>query len=153
MSQSELEQTAEPLPAVRGPGHLLLSLPQLFTSEIMLMQSVLAEFSARPLLHVMPQVELEHVAEPVLAVKGPAHLLLALPQLLTSDAVLTQSVPAAFSTKPGLHARSHAEFAQTAEPVPAVRGPAHLLLSFPQLLTSMTVLTFGAQSVFAALRV
>ena len=46
-----------------------------------------------------------------------------------------------------------AELEQIAEPVPDVRGPAHLLLSLPQLFTSVTRLTVGAQSVFAALRV
>lgn len=57
-------------------------------------QSVLAEFNVIPLLHAMLHAELEQTAEPELAVRGPGHLLLALPQLFTSEVVLTQSVPA-----------------------------------------------------------
>ena len=86
-SQAEFVQIAEPVPAVSGPGHLLFSLPQLLTSVTVLTvgaQSVFAEFSVKPLLQVIAQVDAAQVAVPVLAVNGLGHLLFDLPQLLTS---------------------------------------------------------------------
>ena len=115
-------------------------------------QSLAAELNENPVLHVMPHTPLLHVATPEIgASRGVLHLLFLVPQLLTSEEYdeLMQSVPAVFSCRPELQERSQAELVQIAEPVPAVSGPGHLLFSLPQLLTSVTVLTVGAQSVFA----